>query len=518
MSYDVKAPVLRATLKRSTYKTKHIIDEVQEVLYTDRDDTYHYAKKFTATRSGMRQLYNEVFDRITYTEDQRGYQWVQTPSYLWHHTKVGDCKSLAVFISSVLQNMGVAHIIRYVSYDFQGYLDGRLTHVYVIAIINGEHIPMDITYGKQDGAAFGEEKPFAHKKDFYMRPGLYKLGSVNSELTIQEKQYLGDVEASLAEMELAMADVPDSIITAGGGDITQMTVGQLDRSIWMDRFLIYARQEANPIRRQKFAAAAAAMSNGSVAGIAGLDNDPLGKQVQQILSASARKGRPAFKQFNLVLGNAPDPAIAGLFRKVGNFFKKVGNKFKDLFKKFVNWIWKGPAKSMGPYFLFLFAKKGKVRSPEMKRRIAAQEKSFKFITKVGKFSESQLKGVMLNGIKSQTGSDTREIFSAAKTNHIGALGAVLAKVAGFVVKAIGWVIKVVQKIVSLFKGKRSDAGQIDEANSSDVRLLAEEARLQAEAEARRSGSNTPSGEEGGGSGKAILAALAVGVPLFLRAA
>ena len=36
MTYEVKPPVIRATLKQQTYKTRDIMREVQEVLTTDR--------------------------------------------------------------------------------------------------------------------------------------------------------------------------------------------------------------------------------------------------------------------------------------------------------------------------------------------------------------------------------------------------------------------------------------------------------------------------------------------------
>jgi hypothetical protein len=517
MTYEVKPPVIRATLKQQTYKTRDIMREVQEVLTTDRDDTANFARKFTADLRGMKMLYDEVNERITYIEDPMNYQWVQTPSYLWHHTRRGDCKSLAVFISTVLQNMGVTHLVRYVSYDFTT-RKGRYTHVYVVAIINGQNIPLDVTYEQQDGASFGDEKPFARKFDYIMKPGLYKLGNVSTALTTREKQYVDDVEATVREMELALADIPDSVVTEGDGDITAMSDGQIERNVWKDRFRIYATHEVSPSRRQKYMDAAVAMETGSVAGIYGLDGDPLGRQVQSILKDTAKKQRPAFENFKIKLTQPADPALSGFFKKVGDFFKKVGNKIGDLFKKFVNWIWKGPAKAMGPYFLFLFANKNKVRSPEMKRRIKAQEKSFNFIVKAGKFKEDQLKGVMLNGIKENTGADTKDLFQAAKATHISGLPVLLAKAAAFVIKAVSWVIKVIQKVVSLFKKNKNEAGTIDEGNSSDVNLLVEEARLQEEAEKGSGGASGGGSSSGGGSAGLFAGLAALSVPLLLRAA
>ncbi|MEM1215496.1 MAG: transglutaminase domain-containing protein [Bacteroidota bacterium] len=514
--YAVKPPNVRVTLKKRTYNTSDIIAQVQEVLRTDVDDTANFARQFAPTREGMRALYQKVHNRITYVEDPNFYQWVQTPSFLWHHTRRGDCKSLAVFISTVLQNMGVAHLIRYVSYSWVG----KYSHVYVVALIDGDEIPLDITFGKQENAAWDAEKSYRRKKDYEMEPGLYKLGNTGTvSLTTREKQYVDNVNATLSEMELALADIPDSVVTSGGGDITQKTKGELDRQIWKDRYEIEAGQAATPAARRQLQAAAEALDRGQVAGIYGLDGTPLGRQVDSILR-NTRSNAPAFSDFTLSLGNAPtDPAISGLFKKIGGFFRNVGNKFKNLFKKFVNWVWKGPAKLMGGYYLFLWAKKRVVRSREMRRRIAAQEKSFNWIQKKGKFSRSQLMGVMENGIKKNTGASPQQIFGMAKANHIGALPAVLVAIGKFVVKAIGWVIKVVQKIAGLFKGRKSEAGVINESTSSDVAILQEEARLEEEATRTNTGAspNSNTNNSGGGSGAGALAALAV-VPFLLRAA
>src|SRR5690606_16598775 len=103
------------TLKQRQYRTDDIIREVQEVLRTDRDDTAEFSKDIPRTIDGLKMLFDFVFSHFTYVEDPDNNQWVQTPSFL-AYTRRGDCKSFTVFISSVLQNMGISHIIRYVAY------------------------------------------------------------------------------------------------------------------------------------------------------------------------------------------------------------------------------------------------------------------------------------------------------------------------------------------------------------------------------------------------------------------
>lgn len=510
IAHLVKPPVVRASLRKEDYNTKDIIDLVQEVLYTDVDDTADLAKTYPHTRQGLHKLYRDLYNRISYVEDPSLHQWVQTPSYLWHYRRIGDCKSLTVFISSILQNMGIPHYIRYVSYDFRRWVRKRnYTHVYPVAVLNGQELPLDVVYEKQEGGQFGTEKPYALKKDIKVKPGLYKLGSVEAQ-----QQYADQVAATVAEMERALADVPDSIVQADGGDIMTMSEGQLERNIWKDRYMAYAKHEPSLSKRLQYQDAAKAMQRGTIAGIGSLQGDAFGRQVEDILRKTARKKAPAYDPVKVRLLVPTAPEMGSIFKKVGNFFKKVGQKIGDLFKKFVNWIWKGPAKAMGPFYLFLFANKNKVKSPEIKRRIAAQEKSFRFIAKAGKFSEDKLKGVMLNSIKDKTGKDPREIFGLAGSSRIAGVPAVLAAIGKFVINAIGWVIRVIEKVVSLFKKNKTEAGRIDQSTSSDVLLLEEEARLQA---AAQTPTGTATDGEGGGGG-ALMAALTLGGALLLRAA
>ena len=105
----------------------------------------------------------------------------------------------------------------------------------------------------------------------------------------------------------------------------------------------------------------------------------------------------------------------------------------------------------------LFAKKDKVKSPEIKRRIKEQEKSFNYIANKGKFSKEQLMGVMFNGIKEQTGREPSQLFGmAGDASKIGALPAILITAGKFVLKAIKWVVQIIEKIAGLFKKNKSE--------------------------------------------------------------
>lgn len=493
----IKPHEQKIDLRKRSYRTGDIMTLVQEVLETDYDDTEAFAGLFEPTIAGLKQLFDFVDANFQYVEDPDFNQWIQTPSFLWY-TKRGDCKSFTVFISSVLRNMGVKHRIRYVGYGSRKY-----THVYPVAILKGKQIPLDVVWKKQEGGRFGREKQYTTKKDYQVE-GLYKLGTSDST---DVHEFIGQVENSLSQLEMVMADVPDSIIAEGPGDVTTFTKGELDRMIWMDRYNILADQEENPVVADRYRSAAIAMERGKITGIGNVGTDKFGQQVRDILSQAKRNNQMAFAPFQLEIPNPVPAKMKGFFKNVGKWFKKVGDTFAKLFKKFVNWIFKGVGKAMGPYFIYLFANKNRVKSPEIRRRIREQEKTFNWIAKVGRLDKTQLKNTVLNGIKEKTKLTPDQIFKQGGTPEIAGPG-FLAGLVGFVIKAIGWVVRTIEKIVGLFKKNKGAAGEIGENNMSDPTLLEEEARLQKEA-----GGSTDDLNKGGNSAFGIAAFSAIALAI-----
>lgn len=488
-THSIPPPRNAKTLLKKEYRTGDIVDLVQKVVRSHRADTAVFASRFPATREGLQSLFNWVDRNFTYREDPSKNQWVQTPAWLNKH-KIGDCKSFTVFISTVLSNMGVDHIIRYTAYRA-----GELRHVYPVAILDGEEIPLDVVWKKQEGGSFGREKRYRRKKDYPVE-GLYQLGNTYSGTDL-----IGKVETELADIEQAAAAIPDTV-KDGWGDVTKMTKGELDRMIFEDRYKIQSRLTTGE-KSAKFRDAARAMRSGSISGIGSMAiaGDPLSKEVQQVLQSANSKTARAFPPFEIAIPVAQGTEVSGFFK---NLFKKVGNAFKNLFKKFTNWMFKGAAKGMAPFFIFKFFNRSKVKSPEIKARMIQQDKSYNFIQRIGRFDDRQLKGIMLNGILEKTGKSPRQMAEEADAPQIGSLAAI----AGVVVKAIGWVIKIIEKIAGIFKKNRNEGGRIDQTTMSDVRLLEEEARLQRQANAN------PGGITDGGNTGLLVAA---GVPLLLLA-
>lgn len=490
----IKPALDRKDLRKKSFRTNDIIKLVQEVIRTDVDDTEVLARRFTPDRAGFRALFDFVDAHFRYKEDPAGIQWVQSPSYLWK-TRVGDCKSYTVFISSVLQNIGVPHLIRYVAYGGRQY-----RHVYPVALLNGEEIPLDVVWKKQERGPFGKEKRYKKKKDFRVEAGLYKLGNTIGS-PFQEEAIIGAMQDNLAEIQAAAASIPNTI-DEGPGDVTEMTAGELDRFIRAGTYRAMADTTEHGGMKGQYLDAARAMEQGDIAGIGSLQNDPFGRQVEQFLAQSYKKNRPAFEPFVVRIPNPVPPQVTGLFSKVGDFIKKVSDTVKNAFKKLVNWVFKGAGMLMGPFFIFRFLKRNKVKSPRIKARLKAQDKSYRWIQRVGKFDDKQLQAVMMNGIIKHTGKTPGQIAAEGGAPAVGAVPLVPT-----ILKAIGVVVNVIQKIVGIFKKNKNEAGVVDQSTMSDPTLFEEEARLHAAA-------NTPAGGGGGGFNPLILAAGLI--PILLK--
>ncbi len=488
----IKRPKVRRTLHKKEYRTQHIIDLVNDVYRSDRNDVEHFARYFPPTRAGLKALFDFMDSSFRYKEDPAHNQWVQTPSYLWS-TKQGDCKSYTVFGAAMLYHMGVDHIIRYVSY---GSMDVR--HVYPVAVLDGQEIPLDVVYKQQEGGQFGTEKPYSYKKDFTMK-GLYKLGNTTNSIEAAKRQLILQEQS----VQRATADIPESVVNEGPGDVTNMTSGELDRWLFADRYRIYAHQSNNPEERRQYDIAARLLEKGDIARKEDQIAPVLAAQVNQLSQKMALDTKPAFSQknFDVIIPNPLQADVTGFFQDIGDFFKRIGKAIADGWKKLVNWIFKGVGKSMSPYFLYLYVDPNKVSSEEIKRRRNEQIKTFKWIAKTGKLEETKLLGVIVNGIKEKVGNTPKEIINFAAERDIsvsGTLGSVipaqgpgpgnpgftpeekkgiLGKILEWVIKAIAWVIKAIKKIIDLFKkkDKEGDLGNPGKDNMSDPVLLQQEA-------------------------------------------
>jgi len=116
-----------------------------------------FCKGFRRDEQGLRDLWSFVKYKIVYQVDDDGRQDILLPAALWERGS-GDCKSKTVFIVHVLRCLGIPYSVR-----FTGYSGKSLTHVYVIAHLNGNDIIIDTVFD-----FFNREKKYKNKKDYDM--------------------------------------------------------------------------------------------------------------------------------------------------------------------------------------------------------------------------------------------------------------------------------------------------------------------------------------------------------------
>lgn len=474
--------------------TQDIVRVVVDVEKSHRNELKAFSKIFPPTKAGLKALWEFVKSHIEYQEDPDPYQWVQTPAHLWA-TRKGDCKSYTVFICAVLHNIGVPYQIKFVSYSRR---NKNVTHVYPVAFLEGEEIILDAVWHTWNE----EKKPYYHPIKINRMAQVYKLSGVGAvQATLSVEQYN-------KELDKLLATIPDDVIHMGPGDVTAMTAGEFER--WQISQLWEARAKTAPsAQAEALNASAKALRRGTIAGIGSIPT-AYAESVQQVLMQAKLKVKPAFPSFDLM--DATGLTGAAISGGLGDFFRKLGDKVKEAWQKLVNWVFKGPAREAGAYFLFLFTDKSDQRG-EVSKRLAEQSKVFNWLQKVGKFDTGQLMREFSAGIVDKFGKTPTEIIADARQGKIAGIGshraAVGAPFVAVAVSVIRVIIEIIQKVAALFKKNAQDAGQVREQYASDPEVI--KAMYEQPAS---SSSNSPNQGSGGGANMGILAALGLGVFLF----
>lgn len=125
-------------IKKSQYVTVSDIvggipDIIQEIVKMDRISA-HYTVKLAEKLRGQtreetyRNIWAWVRSHIVYIEDAEP-QIVKSPGATWKD-RIADCKSMAILVGSILQNMRIPYKLRFAFYDPENPDQG---HVYVVA-------------------------------------------------------------------------------------------------------------------------------------------------------------------------------------------------------------------------------------------------------------------------------------------------------------------------------------------------------------------------------------------------
>jgi len=118
-------------------------------------------------------IWEWVAANIRYKKDPEGEQWIKTPSRLIYDAS-GDCKSMTILICAVLTRLGIKNKFRFVSYD----KTRNYTHVYPVAVIEKEEVPVDAVAYIQRGTDFGNEITYTYKKDHMNKTVISELSGL----------------------------------------------------------------------------------------------------------------------------------------------------------------------------------------------------------------------------------------------------------------------------------------------------------------------------------------------------
>lgn len=460
--------------------TGDIIEKILDTIPDVRQQTKGFSQGFTPDRAGLRKLWGWVRTNIHYNEDPLGVQWIRTPARLWHDRE-GDCKSMTVFIISVLENLGLKYKVRFSNTETPG--GKRVNHVYPIAILpDGREVIVDAVY-----SFFDAEKSFYYAKDYTMSD-IYRLSGIGAAQLSAAEQYA-------LELQAAADEIPDEVLEE---DITEMSQGDFSRWTAATKFEAQAGAAKTEEAANRFLAAGEAIRSGTIAGIGNLAPSDAVK-IEQFLSQTGAQKNKAFKAPVVAI---PD-ALAGDIGRIG----KLTDLIKKAWRKIVNWVFKLALPGAAGFFLYAFMKKAPGRKSA--KRQAGQNKTLDWIMKAGKFEDkAALMETIKTGIIKKTGKSPEAILAAAeKGEKITGIGAIAA----FAVKAISFVIEIISKIVSLFKKKKPDLDKNDAADLSELSTEYQAANTPGAA-------LTSSGQPSGGDGKPfpiLPIAIAAGAALLI---
>ncbi|HEV8283827.1 MAG TPA: transglutaminase-like domain-containing protein [Chitinophagaceae bacterium] len=148
------------TIKRDA-NLSHTVVFIPKVVTRTLDQTKHIAKilKGKTVYETCSNIWDFVYGHINYDKDRKGYEQIRSPARTWHDRKEGvDCDCYSVFISSILTNVQIPHILRITKYR-----SDQFQHIYPVVPYNGRTITIDCVTDQ-----FNYEVPYSEKKDYPM--------------------------------------------------------------------------------------------------------------------------------------------------------------------------------------------------------------------------------------------------------------------------------------------------------------------------------------------------------------
>lgn len=153
-----------------------VADTIRFIPQVVRETLFHTEKiakvlKRKTVYETCKAIWQFVYDHIAYKKDEDGKEQIRSPARAWHdrgNIQGVDCDCYTVFISSILSNLKIRHILRITKYK-----EDHFQHIYpIVPLSDGSYITIDCVVRH-----FDYEEPYSEKKDTNM--DLEYLNGVN---------------------------------------------------------------------------------------------------------------------------------------------------------------------------------------------------------------------------------------------------------------------------------------------------------------------------------------------------
>jgi hypothetical protein len=209
--YDYLFP--RAELVNSTVKRGATVSDTVKFIPKVVGETKWQTEKLSqlvkdgSTHDTCKNIWDWVYNHIAYHKDKDGYEQIRSPARAWHDRKRGvDCDCYTVFISTILNNLKIPHLLRITKYK-----EDRFQHIYPVAKDEqGKEIVIDCVVN-----SFNYEEPYSEKEDTQMDLQ-YLSGLESTPPSVDSQDLFGDEDLgkfkiNMPHIDLKHLDVKDTL-------------------------------------------------------------------------------------------------------------------------------------------------------------------------------------------------------------------------------------------------------------------------------------------------------------------
>jgi hypothetical protein len=148
------------TIRRNA-NVDHTVAFIPNVVKDTLQHTAGIARRLkgSSVYDSCKNIWHFVYGHINYKKDQEGYEQIRSPARAWYDRRSGvDCDCYSVFISSILTNLNIPHILRITKYARKYF-----QHIYPVVPHGSRQITLDCVTDY-----FDYEVPYSEKKDYPM--------------------------------------------------------------------------------------------------------------------------------------------------------------------------------------------------------------------------------------------------------------------------------------------------------------------------------------------------------------